>query len=338
MPLPVEEEDDELWTPKEGDLEHDSSSNDSYDDVNGSLLENGKAVDYAQTLTPRRQNCSIAQAVPMDKQCRSSSPSDVCDRETVCERLVLRLRSVDWLCRGLQLLVALFALVFAPMIILAISQASSPLVANVVMDATINELFTRVLHVTEIGFVPLVADGSIESASMYIHQTEEHILSANDSLYRQTTGFNGDLAFNVSVNDTNPPNVVVIAVESFRFHDSHYLVGDEDPSNLFKGWNGTVVPNFDKWAKRGVAFPNLWSSWKTSRSLASLLFTQIPYDAAQTTDTQDGRTDVKLAGMPQFFKAKGYETFFTTGTHASYDSWDLFLPAHGLILSGMNRR
>ncbi|POM76204.1 Sulfatase-like protein [Phytophthora palmivora] len=260
-------EDDELWTPKE-ELDE-SSSNDSYDDVGDSLLENGK------------------------------------------------------------LFVALFALVFLPMIILAISQAASPLIANVAMDATINELFTRALDITEIGFVPLVADGSIEGSSLYIHSTEDYVLSANNSLYRQTTGFHGDLAFNVSVDNDNPPNVVVFAVESFRFHDSHYLVGEADPSNLFKGWNGTVVPNFDKWAKRGVAFSNLWSSWKTSRSLASLLFAQIPYDSTQTTDTMGGRTDVELAGMPQLFKKKGYETFFTTGTWTTYDDWNTFLPAHG---------
>ncbi|KAF1791230.1 Alkaline-phosphatase-like, core domain [Phytophthora cactorum] len=144
-------------------------------------------------------------------------------------------------------------LIFASTI-LAISQASSPLIANVAMDTTINELFVRALKVTGVGFVPLVADGTIEDASVYIHPTENYSLSADDSLYRLTTGF-GDVAFN--------------------------------------------------WAKRGVAFSNLWSSWKTSRSLASLLFAQIPYDSTQTTDTV-GAEGVELAGMPQFFKKKGH--------------------------------
>ncbi|KAG2816889.1 hypothetical protein PC116_g18056 [Phytophthora cactorum] len=316
--------DDELWTPNE-ELEHDSSSSsDSYDDVNELLLENGKLVQHAQTTTPNR-----SYSLSNEASDRAPSVNDLCERPTLCERVVLWFRSVDWLRLSIEVLVALVALVFLPVAILAISQASSPLIANVAMDTTINELFVRALKVTGIGFVPLVADGTIEDASVYIHPTENYSLSADDSLYRLTTGFNGDVAFNVSVNDTNPPNVVVIAVESFRFHDSHYLVGEEDPSNLFKGWNGTVVPNFDKWAKRGVAFSNLWSSWKTSRSLASLLFAQIPYDSTQTTDTVGGRAGVELAGMPQFFKKKGYETFFTTGTYTSYDDWNVFLPAHG---------
>ncbi|GMF38393.1 unnamed protein product [Phytophthora fragariaefolia] len=319
--------DEELWTPKE-ELGHDSSS-DSYDDVNELLFENGKVVQYADTVTPKRVSCNIAVAVPVDELSCTSSSSERSHDETMRERVVGWFQGIDWLRRILQLVVALIVIVFVPMAVLAISQASAPLIANVAMDTTINELFTRALKVTETGFVPIVADGSLKNASTYIHATENYTLSAEGSLYRTTHGFSGDLAFDVSINDTNPPNVVIIVVESFRFHDSHYLVGEEDPSNLFKGWNGTVVPNFDKWAKSGVAFSNLWSSWKTSRSLASLLFAQIPYDSVQTTDTAGGRTDVELAGMPQLFKQKGYETFFTTGTRTSYDDWDKFLPAHG---------
>ncbi|KAG2522078.1 hypothetical protein BBO99_00006140 [Phytophthora kernoviae] len=290
--------DQELWTPKEV-----PEASDSCDDVNEGLLESGKPVQYAQTVTPKRG--------------------------TVLERLTIWLRNVDWPLRALQLVVAVLALVVLPVIVLATSQACSPLVANVGMNTTLNELFMRALRITEDGFVPVVANGTIERASAYIHKTENYSLSAGDSLYRKTTGFQGDLAFNITVDDTNPPNVVVIAVESFRFHDSHYLVGDEDPSNLFKGWNGTVVPNFDKWAKRGVAFPNLWSSWKTSRSVASLVYAQVPYDSTESTDMKGGRADVELSGMPQLFKGKGYETFFTTGCQTVYDDWGVFLPAHG---------
>eukprot|EP00644_Phytophthora_capsici_P016527 jgi/Phyca11/124001/e_gw1.52.98.1 len=266
---------------------------------------------------------------PKELEHESSSSSNDSYDDVICQRVAFWLRNVDWLRLIVEIVVALLVLVFLPVAILAVSQASSPLLANVAMDTTINELFTRALKVTNVGFVPLIADGTIENASVYIHPTENSTLVVQDSLYRVTTGFNGELAFDVDVDDSNAPNVVVIAVESFRFQDSHYLVGESDPSNLFKGWNGTVVPNFDKWAKRGVAFTNLWSSWKTSRSLASLLFGQIPYDSVQLTDTDHGRTDVEMAGMPQLFKKKGYETFFTTGTQTSYDDWDSFLPSHG---------
>nr|KAE8944864.1 hypothetical protein PF009_g5475 [Phytophthora fragariae] len=148
---------------------------------------------------------------------------------------------------------------------------------------------------------------------MYIHPTEKHELFGDDSLYRRTTGFQGDLAFDVKVSKENPPNVLVIAVESFRYQDSRYLVGEEDPSNLFKGTNMTITPNFDRWAKRGVALRNMWSSTPTSRSLESLLFAQVPYDSTVKTGITGGRKGTKLSGLPQLFKAKEYEIFFTTG-------------------------
>lgn len=221
-------------------------------------------------------------------------------------------------------------IVVVPAIVLAVSRSCSSLVAYSALNTTLNELFVRALHVTEQGFAPSIADGSIESARIYIHSaTEDYELFADDSLYRRTTGFHGDLAFDVNVSDDDPPNVLLIVVESFRFHDSHYLVGDEDPSNLFKGSNLTVTPNFDRWAKRGVAFSNMWSSWRTSRSVESLLFAQLPYDSVANSGMTGGREHVELAGLPQLFKAKGYEPYFTTGCKTDYDDWDTFLPSHG---------
>ncbi|KAG7396860.1 hypothetical protein PHYBOEH_001617 [Phytophthora boehmeriae] len=226
--------------------------------------------------------------------------------------------------------ILLVALVVIPAIVLAISCACSSLVAYTALNTTINEFFVEALGVTTQGFAPSVADSSIASAQTYIHSaTEEYTLFQDDSLYRRTTGFRGDLAFDVNVSDDNPPNVVLIVVESFRFHDSHYLVGDDDPSNLFKGSNITVTPNFDKWAKRGVAFNNMWSSWRTSRSVESLLFAQLPYDSVANSGMTGGKENVELAGLPQLFSAKGYEPFFTTGCKTDYDDWDTFLPSHG---------
>ncbi|KAG6622791.1 sulfatase-like protein [Phytophthora cinnamomi] len=226
--------------------------------------------------------------------------------------------------------VPVLALVLLPALVLAVSQNSSALVAYAGLNATLNELFTQALFVTAQGFLPLIANGSIASAKTFIHTaTEDFELFQDDSLFRRTTGFHGPLAFDVEVENENPPNVLLVVVESFRFHDSHYLVGEEDPSNLFRGSNITVTPNFDKWAKRGVAFTNMWSSWRTSRSVESLLFAQVPYDSVADSGMTGGKKNYKLDGLPQFFKAKGYEPFFTTGCKTDYDDWDTFLPSHG---------
>ena len=110
-----------------------------------------------------------------------------------------------------------------------------------------------------------------------LDNTEQYSLFQDDVLYRKTTGFKGPLAFNVSVDQANPPNVLVLVVESFRYHDSLYLVAN-GTTRAAKKHNVTMTPNFDRWATRGIAFSNFWSSWVTSRSLESLMFAQIPYD------------------------------------------------------------
>ncbi|KAG3118059.1 hypothetical protein PI125_g3239 [Phytophthora idaei] len=190
------------------------------------------------------------------------------------------------------------------------------------LNTTLNELFKH-------GLQPHERDTAINAKAFIDSTTEKYTLFGHDTLYRLTTGFQGDLAFDVNVSDQDPPNVLVIVIESFRYHDSHYLVGDKDPSNLFKGSNITITPNFDKWAKRGITLRNYWSSWRTSRSVESLMFGQLPYDSVTKSGMTGGQRDTKLSGLPQLFQAKGYETFFTTGCLTDYDNWDAFLPAHG---------
>ncbi|KAF4042050.1 Sulfatase [Phytophthora infestans] len=230
--------------------------------------------------------------------------------------------------RVIQATALLVALVVAPMIVVAVRCASSPLVAYSALNATLNELFGHALQpgATESTFSN---DSDLPWMEMYIHPTERHKLYGNDSLYRRTTGFRGDLAFDVDISKDNPPNVLVLGVESFRFRDSRYFVGENDPSNVFKGTQLTVTPNFDRWAKRGVAIRNLWTSNPTSRSLESALFAQIPYDSAVKTGITGGREDTELSGVPQLFLSKGYETYFTTGSSIDLDNWNVFLPSHG---------
>ncbi|KAJ8521950.1 hypothetical protein ON010_g17757 [Phytophthora cinnamomi] len=229
-----------------------------------------------------------------------------------------------------QAFIALSGLVFLPLFVIALINAASPLVAYSALNTSLNEALGHVFQPNADGSSSAVDEANLPWVETYIHHaTEKHELFGNDTLYRKTTGFKGELAFDVKVNPKNPPNVLLIVVESFRFHDSHYLVGEEDPSNLFKGTNITITPNFDKWAKRGIALRNYWSSWRTSRSVESLLFAQLPYDHVTKSGMTGGQKNTNLSGLPQLFSAKGYETFFTTGCKTDYDSWDAFLPAHG---------
>ncbi|KAJ0408270.1 hypothetical protein P43SY_004428 [Pythium insidiosum] len=211
-------------------------------------------------------------------------------------------------------------------IVLGISRSAPVVVAAVALNDSLNELFRLTLHLE---FQPSLGDGSIESASLYIHNTtEEYSLFRDDVLFRRTMGFKGPKAFNVTVDPSTPPNVVVLVVESFRYSDSLYIAGDNQALPTVQH-NVSLTPNFDRWAKRGVAFRNFWSSWQTSRSVESILFGQVPFDDVFDTGTSTGRKKVHLEGMPQLFKAKGYETTFSTGCRIRYDQWDKFMPSHG---------
>ncbi|ETP16644.1 hypothetical protein F441_08808 [Phytophthora nicotianae CJ01A1] len=227
---------------------------------------------------------------------------------------------------ALRVAIVFMGLVGIPAVVVALRCACSPLVAYCAMNTTLNEMFGHALQPTSTDDTLSVLGGWIET---FIHPSEKHERFGVNTLYRRSIGFQGDLAFDVNVSSDNPPNVLVIGVESFRFQDSRYLVGDKDPSNLFKGTNMTITPKFDKWAKRGVALRNIWSSSPTSRSLESLLFAQVPYDSTVKTAITGGRKNTNLSGLPQLFKAKGYETFFTTGCPTRFENWDVFLPSHG---------
>ncbi|EGZ09139.1 hypothetical protein PHYSODRAFT_524088 [Phytophthora sojae] len=230
---------------------------------------------------------------------------------------------------AVRLAVALIGLVGFPAVVVEISCASSPLIAYSALNATLNELFAYALQPAPSDVTLTTVIGERPWVETYIHPTEKHELFGVDSLYRRTTGFRGDLAFDVDVSSANPPNVLVLGVESFRYQDSRYMVGQGDPSNLFKGTDMTITPNFDRWAKRGVAMRNIWSSNPTSRSLESVLFAQVPYDSAVKTAITGGRNGTELSGLPQLFTQKGYETWFTTGSSIDLDDWDKFLPTHG---------
>uniref|UniRef100_A0AAV1TCZ7 Sulfatase N-terminal domain-containing protein n=1 Tax=Peronospora matthiolae TaxID=2874970 RepID=A0AAV1TCZ7_9STRA len=220
-------------------------------------------------------------------------------------------------------------LVILPSMAIVLSSVCSPLVAYAALNATLNEMFGHAFQPSLKYVEPPNAGGQHPWTDKYIDTSEIRELFGNKTLYRRTLGFRGDLAFNVSIDLANPPNVLIIGVESFRFRDSHYLVGEEDPSDLYRGTNMTITPNFDKWARRGVALRNVWSSYPTSRSLESMLFAQVPYQSNVKTGITGGRNTTKLSGVPQLFAEKGYETYFTTGASIALDDWSVFLPSHG---------
>lgn len=212
---------------------------------------------------------------------------------------------------------------------IALSKLVPSIVAMVALNASLNEslrlLFGLELYSMRRDAVP----PGRRMADFVEHETEDAEMFSQDALFRRTRGFRGPLAFNVSIQPGEQINVLVIVVESFRQQDSRYLLQEEAFTKLFAAEMPSLTPQFDKWARRGVAFRNMWSSWRTSRALESILFGQVPYDSVTTTGTTGGRAEVALSGLPQLFAAKGYECVFTAGSRTNYEDWDTFLPAHG---------
>jgi hypothetical protein len=220
--------------------------------------------------------------------------------------------------RVLRAGIVLMGLVVAPAAAAGVCALCSPLVAYSALNATLNELL---LHAFQPGSDFTTGRGG-KWMERYIDSSEQHIRFGESTFYRRTTGFSGDLAFNVTVDNDNPPNVLVIGVESFRYRDSRYLVGDDDPSGLFKGTNLTVTPHFDRWAKRGVALRNIWSSIPTSRSLESLLFAQVPYQSNVKTGITGGKSSRacrscsrRRGTVPS--SRRGRRSLWTTGMRSS---------------------
>ncbi|DBA01413.1 TPA: hypothetical protein N0F65_007310 [Lagenidium giganteum] len=221
--------------------------------------------------------------------------------------------------------VLVLLLVVAPAVTMVVMRAMPFFIASVALNASLNENI-RALFQKE--FIPSLSNGELASAAYYLDSSSEnYTLFADNVLYRRTNGFHGPLAFDVEVDKSNPPNVLVVAVESFRYQDSQYLIGNN--TYLMKNQNISVTPNFDRWAKRGIGFHSLWSSWRTSRSLETILFGQIPYDSVTDAGPTGGREGLQLSGLPQLFKQKGYEALFTSGCRVDYDQWERFLPSHG---------
>lgn len=261
----------------------------------------------------------------LDSTSRNYTPDNLRACDFVAEDAVTHQdRAARLYLRGFKISVVIVILIVLPAIIVAVSSASPALIAYAALNATLNEMFAHVLGDTSQSYVH--RDGDASWVETFIHSaTENYTLFADDSLYRRTTGFHGDLAFNINVSDDDPLTYC-LSWSSFpipRFPLPCRRGRSVQPIQRYEHYH------HDKWAKRGVAFTNYWSSWRTSRSVESLQFAQLPYDDVEDSGMTGGKKDVELAGLPQLFKAKGYESFFTTGCQTEYDDWNSFLPAHG---------
>lgn len=120
----------------------------------------------------------------------------------------------------------------------------------------------------------------------------------------------------VSILTTNRPNVVIIQLESFTADLIESLGGE-------KG----VAPNFEKFAKQGVLFNNIYAAGdRTDKGVIAIL-SAFPSQAIRTIiiDTVKQR---KLPSLITEFKDNGYFTSYFYGGHSNYMNFDTYMHDH----------
>lgn len=120
----------------------------------------------------------------------------------------------------------------------------------------------------------------------------------------------------INILTTKRPNVVIIQLESFTADLIESLGGD-------KG----VAPNFEKLAKQGVLFNNIYAAGdRTDKGVIAIL-SAFPSQAIRTiiVDTVKQR---KLPSLITEFKNNGYYTSYFYGGHSDYMNFDTYMYDH----------
>jgi len=130
---------------------------------------------------------------------------------------------------------------------------------------------------------------------------ESSFISEEYPLFRYTTGFKGEKAFDMETSDK--PHIVLLFVESLRKKDLSRL------------------PNLNKLSKQSYFFPNYYSnSVLTFRAIFTALM-GIPYDLDIAWEINP---EIKACGLPAL-KKKGYTQNFYTGATWGFNGVDVFL-------------
>lgn len=145
-----------------------------------------------------------------------------------------------------------------------------------------------------------------------------------DSLLTELLGFEiGSLKIHREVNfkseNTNPPNVIIIIMESF---------GASRIGCLDNRFPYELSPNFDSLAEYGTLFTNFYSSGSHTYSGIFCTLYGYPLIFGKSVMKQFSGQN-KFYGLPSIFSDKGYETIFFTTHDPEFDNMQGFLMSNG---------
>lgn len=155
---------------------------------------------------------------------------------------------------------------------------------------------------------PKKQKGETIDPAPYLAKSEvSKLLHPQFPLYRYTTGFQGEKAFDLKLSPR--PNLVILFVESLAAHQLE------------------KAPYLNRLKDEGIFFPQFYSnSFQTFRSLFATLY-GLPYPP-----TQDYVLDATLpvVGLPQILKQEGYQIHAINGASWSLNNLRSFLKEQGV--------
>lgn len=127
-------------------------------------------------------------------------------------------------------------------------------------------------------------------------------------LLKWTSGFHGEKAFDVQVDEGETPHVIFLILESFRAKDIGAL-----------GAQFNASPHFDRLCERGVLFSNFYANGvQTSRCTVSTFFGLLPSFHFRSVQTDN--PDLSMIGLNELLQPVGYHTAFLTGTPLDFEN------------------
>ena len=144
------------------------------------------------------------------------------------------------------------------------------------------------------------------------------LVSPNYPLFKIVNDFYGEKQFEISIDHNQRPHVVFLFMESFRAAN----IGAIGRGRHFQS------PHFDRLAKEGILFKNFYATGvQTTRAVISGLYGIVPRFTKKAV--QSDSPDIRLYGIPDFFKRRGYRLGFFHNGPLKFERKDVFFAERG---------
>lgn len=141
--------------------------------------------------------------------------------------------------------------------------------------------------------------------------------SADQAAVKFESLFNGEKSETYKVLNTDRPNILLIALESF----SGYLIGP-------LGGDSLVTPSMNRYAKEGILFTEFYASGTRTDKAFPAILNGYPAQPAQSIIKEPAKTQ-SLPGLLRTLVDKGYSSSFWYGGEINFANFNSFVISSG---------